>query len=142
MAIKEIFVIVALMMAAVGISTAEIPNLIGNWTGSFQGYDKHAGYMDVNETGSLYMIISDQRGRVFTGNFTINFSLPQTGLVQMTEGFSAVIGWDNKTLYFAEYDKGYDIGTVLSNDSIEAIYIEEGDGETAGAYICSYHRIE
>jgi len=140
MATKQIFVIVALMMAAVGLSTAEIPNLIGNWTGSFQGYDKHADYMDVNKTGNLYMTISDQRGRAFTGNFSLNFSLPQTGLVQMTEGFSGVIGSDNKTLYIAEYDKGYDIGTVLSNDSIEAIYIEDGDGETAGAYICSYHR--
>lgn len=140
MATKEIFVIVALMMAAVGLSTAEIPNLIGNWTGSFQGYDKDAGYMDVNETGNLIMTISDQRDRVFTGNFILNFSLPQTGLVQTTEGFSGVIGWDNETLYFAEYDKGYDIGTVLSNDTIEAVYIEDGDGETAGAYICSYHR--
>jgi len=142
MAAKEIFVLVALMMAAAGLSTAEIPNLAGNWTGSFQGYDKNAGYMDVNKTGSLYMTISDQRGRAFTGNFTIKFSLPQAGLVQMTEGFSGVIGWDNKTLYFAEYDKGYDIGTALSNDSIEAVYIEDGDAETAGAYICSYHRIK
>jgi hypothetical protein len=142
MAKKEMFIIAALMMAAAGLSTAEIPNLVGNWTGSFQGYDKNAGYMDVNKTGSLNMTISDQRGRAFTGNFTINFSLPQTGLVQMTEGFSGVIGLDNKTLYFAEYDKGYDIGTVLSNDSIEAVYLEDGDGETAGAYICSYHRME
>ncbi len=142
MAIKETFVVVALMMAAVGLSTAEIPNLIGNWTGSFQGYDKNADYVDVNETGSLYMTISDQMDRAFTGNFTTNYNLPKIGLVQMTEGFSGVIGWDNKTLYFAEYDKGYDIGTVLSNDSIEAIYIEEGDGETAGAYFGSYHRIK
>jgi hypothetical protein len=142
MATKEIVIIVALMMAAVGLSAADIPNLIGNWTGSFQGYTKNAHYMDVNKTGNLIMTISDQKGRAFTGNFTINSSLPQTGLVQRTEGFSGIIGWDNKTLYFAEYDKGYDIGTVLSNDSIEAIYIEDGNGETAGAYFCSYHRIK
>jgi hypothetical protein len=88
------------------------------------------------------MTISDQRGRAFAGNFTINLSLPQNGSMQSTEAFSDVIGWDNKTLYFAEYDKGYDIGTLLSNDSIEAAYIEDGDGETAGAYICSYHRMK
>jgi hypothetical protein len=50
MATREIFVLVALMMAAVGLSTAEIPNLIGNWTGSCQGYTENAQYLDVNET--------------------------------------------------------------------------------------------
>jgi hypothetical protein len=143
MATKKIFVLaVLMMMAAAGLSTAEIPNLIGNWTGSITGYDRNMSYIDINKTGALNMTISDQRGRVFNGSFSLNFSLPQTGPVQTTEGFSGAIGLDNRTLYMAEYDKGYDIGTVLSNDSIELIYLEEGDGETAGAYICSLQRIK
>jgi hypothetical protein len=49
---------------------------------------------------------------------------------------------DNKTLYIAEYEKGYDIGTVLSNDTIELIYIEDGAEETAGAYITNFNQIK
>jgi hypothetical protein len=142
MAAKQAFVIVALTIATIGLSMADIPNLTGNWTGSFKGYDKSVGYMDVNRTGVLNMTVSEQRERLFTGNFSLNFSLPQTELVQETEGFSGAIGLDNKTLYIAEYDKGYDMGTVLSNDSIELIYIEDGAGETAGAYLLSLNRIK
>jgi len=139
---KQAFVVAVLLVAAIGLSVAEIPNLVGNWTGSIKGYSKDIGYMDVNQPGNLNMIISEQRGQAFIGNFSLNFSLPQTGLMQETEGFSGVIGSDNKTLYFAEYDKGYDIGTIISNDTIEAIYIEDGNAEKAGAYITIYHRMK
>jgi uncharacterized membrane protein YbaN (DUF454 family) len=37
MAAKQAFVIVALMMATIGLSIADIPNLAGDWTGSFKG---------------------------------------------------------------------------------------------------------
>jgi hypothetical protein len=47
---------------------------------------------------------------------------------------------DNKTLYMAEYDMGYDIGTVLSNDTIELLYLE--DGEKGGAFIDEFHRVK
>ncbi len=139
---KQTFVITFLLVAAIGLSVAEIPNLVGNWTGSLTGYNERIGYMDINKTGNLNMIISEQRGQVFIGNFSLNFSLPQTGLVQEMEGFSGAIGLDNKTLYIAEYDRGYDIGTILSNNTIEAIYIEDGAGEKGGAYITTYHRIK
>ncbi len=139
---KQAFVVTVLLVAAIGLSAAEIPNLVGNWTGSIKGYSKGIGYMDVNKPGNLTMIISEQRGQAFIGNFSLNLSLPQTGLMQETEGFSGVIGSDNKTLYFAEYDKGYDIGTIISNDTIEAVYIEDGNAEKAGAYITIYHRMK
>jgi hypothetical protein len=139
---RRAFVMAVLLMAAIGLSVAEIPNLVGNWTGSINGYSKDIGYMDVNKPGDLIMVISEQRGQAFIGNFSLNFSLPQTGLMQETEGFSGIIGSDNKTLYFAEYDKGYDIGTVISNDTIEAVYIEDGDEKTTGAYITIYHRMK
>ncbi len=135
-------VIAVLLVAAIGLSVAEIPNLVGNWTGSIKGFSKDIGYMDVNKPGDLTMVISEQKGQAFIGNFSLNFSLPKAGLMQETEGFSGIIGSDNKTLYFAEYDKGYDIGTILSNDTIEAVYIEDGDEPTTGAYITIYHRMK
>jgi hypothetical protein len=61
-------------------------------------------------------------------------------LGQETEGFSGIIASDNKTLYMAEYDRGYDIGTVLSDDTIELAYLE--DGENGGAFIDEFHRVK
>jgi hypothetical protein len=140
MAVKLAFVMVALTIATIGLSAAEIPNLTGNWTGSFKGYEKNAGYLDENKTGSLNIVISEQTGRLFTGTFTENSSLTQKNQGNWTEGFSGVIGLDNRTLYLAEYDKGYDIGTLLSNDAFELVYLE--DGANAGAYIDTFYRVE
>jgi hypothetical protein len=60
-------------------------------------------------------------------------------LGQDIEGFSSIIALDNKTFYMAEYDTGYDIGTVLS-DTIELLYLE--DGSNGGAFIEKFHRIQ
>jgi hypothetical protein len=40
----------------------------------------------------------------------------------------------------AEYDMGYDIGTVLSNNTIELLYLE--DGEKGRAFIDEFHRVK
>jgi hypothetical protein len=130
------------MLSLTGASMADIPNLVGNWTGSFEGYEKSIGYMNSDETGALTMVISEQKGRLFTGNFSFNFSLNETGQGQRDEGFSGIIGLDNKTLYISEYDRGYDIGTITSNDTIELAYLEDGEtGKTAGAFIDKYQRL-
>ena len=120
-----------LAMATIGSSIADIPNLVGNWTGSFEGYTNGAGYKAANETGAITLVISQQSGRLFAGNLS--------ELGQETEGFSGIIASDNKTLYMAEYDRGYDIGTVLTDDIIELAYLE--DGENGGAFIDEFHRV-
>jgi hypothetical protein len=121
-----------LSMATIGSSIADIPNLVGNWTGSYEGYANGAGYKAANETGAITLIISEQNGRLFAGNLS--------ELGQETEGFSGIIASDNKTLYMAEYDRGYDIGTVLTDDIIELAYLE--DGENGGAFIDEFHRVK
>jgi len=50
------------------------------------------------------------------------------------------IGLDNKTLYIAEFDKGYTLGTVISNDEIELIYL--ADGENGSVAIDRLYRIK
>lgn len=50
---------------------------------------------------------------------------------QRVEGFSGSIALDNKTLYIAEYDRGYDVGTMISPDEMELIYLEDGANLTA-----------
>ena len=64
----------------------------------------------MNKNEALTLVISEQNGRLFTGNLS--------ELGQDIEGFSGIIALDNKTFYMAEYDMGYDIGTVLSYDTI------------------------
>jgi hypothetical protein len=129
---KLVFALVALMLATIGLSAAEIPNLVGNWTGTYEGYANGIGYKATNETGAITLVISEQLGRLFTGNLT--------ELGQGTAGVSGVIALDNQTFYMTEYDGGYDIGTILSSDTIELLYLE--DGEKGGAFIDEFHRVK
>jgi hypothetical protein len=140
MAAKLASIIAGLMLAIIGLSAADIPNLAGNWTGSFEGYENGMGYVNANETGTFTMMISEQTGRLYAGNFSLNVSSNPKDLRMKTEGFSGIIALDNKTLYMAEYDSGYDIGTVISNDTIELDYLE--DGQNAGAFIEIFHRMK
>ena len=59
---------------------------------------------------------------------------------KIVEGFAVAIGLDNKTLYFAEFNEGYDTGTIISNDEIELIYLQ--DGKMAMTTIGRLHRIK
>jgi hypothetical protein len=58
---------------------------------------------------------------------------------QIVKGFSGAIALDNETLHIAEYDRGYDIGTMISADEMELIYLEDGGNLTA--VIDHLHRV-
>lgn len=135
MAGRRAFIATALMLMIIGPAAGNIPNLIGNWTGPGEGYQNGSGYLNENEAGILTMMVSEQKDRLFTGNLIINASSEHEVLSPITEGFSGVIGLDNKTLYIAEYEKGYDIGTIISSDKVELCYLE--DGKNGGAFIIS-----
>lgn len=130
---KILFVSLAAIILATMTSNAEIPNLLGNWTGSWNGYSKEDG--QVNATyGGINFTVLEQKGRIFAGNLIINFKNETTN-----EGFAGAIGLDNKTFYLAEFDEGYAFGTVISSDKIEYIYL--ADGENASVAIDGLHRI-
>ncbi len=126
------FTVAALLLAVIGLSVADIPNLVGNWTGSYEGYVNNIGH--ANATDALTLTISEQKGRLFTGKLSGNLS----GLGKDVGEFSGVIASDNKTFYMTEYDMGYDVGTILSNDRIELLYLE--DGKTGRVFIDEFHR--
>ena len=128
---KLVIALAALMLATIGLSAAEVPSLVGNWTGSYEGYTNGGDYKATNETGAITLVISEQIGRLFTGNLN--------ELGQGTAAISGVIALDHKTFYMTEYDGGYDVGTVLSSDTIELLYLE--DGEKGGAFIDEFHRV-
>ena len=76
------------VLLATGISVAEFPNLVGNWTGSgeqdFQGHEYQEGL-------SINMTVVEQKGRLFTGNLTYELNGTET-----VEGFSGAIGLDSQ----------------------------------------------
>jgi hypothetical protein len=120
-----LFGLLLLAFAATGIAAAEIPNLVGNWVGTGPGYNEEAGYVDEADFGTVTFNITEQNGRVFNGEMT--YLMNGT---DVNEGFAGAIGADDKTLYIAEFVSGYDFGTVISEDEIELIYIQDGEQDS------------
>jgi hypothetical protein len=112
--------LVLLALSATGICAAEIPDLVGNWAGKGPGYNEETGYV-VDSDNILNFSITEQKGRLFNGELTYN--LNGTDVV---EGFAGTISPDNKTFYIAEFISGYDVGTVVSEDEIDLMYLLEG----------------
>jgi hypothetical protein len=134
-----ILALLVLVFLASGISAAKVPNILGNWTGLGTGFGPYAGEDGSSkpiENWSFNITIGEQKDRLFAGNMTY---MGQNG-TEIVEGFAGAIGPDNKAFYMAEYNEGYDIGTIISDDEIELIYLQDGEkGDTA---IDRLHRIK
>jgi len=130
------FALLVLVFLATGICAAEVPDLLGKWTGLESWYGEVNGSAKLTENGSLNVTVVEQKNRLFTGNLTYKL---ENG-TEIVEGFSGAIGLDNKTLYIAEFNEGYDLGTIISDDEIELIYLQ--DGKMAETTIGRLHRIK
>jgi len=130
----ERILLIFLTTLILGICTAQVPDLVGNWTGSATAYFVGDGAYDLVEDDSLTLAVVEQTDRLFTGNITYM----REG-EEIAEAFAGVIGVDNKTLYIAE-SKGYGFGTIISDDEIEMSYLEQG--KPAIASIDKFHRIK
>jgi len=117
------FALLMLVFLATGISAAKVPDLQGNWTGSWSGYDDGMGYSNLSENGSILFNFEEQKDRLFVGNLTIKLKNET-----FASGFAGAIGLDNKTLYISQFDKGYSLGTIISNDEMELIYLSDEEG--------------
>ena len=118
------FALLVLVFLATGISAAKVPDLQGNWTGSWSGYDDGKGYPNLSENGSILFNIDEQKDRLFAGNATIKLKNETVA----SGGFAGAIGLDNKTLYITRFDKGDLLGTMISNDEMELVYLSDGKG--------------
>jgi hypothetical protein len=127
--------LVLLVLLNLGICNAQIPNLVGNWTGFENEFAATDGSYKLLENLSVSYAISEQYGRLFKGNVTY-----MVNGTWVTEAFAGAIGPDNKTLYKAEIFKGYGIGTVISDNEFEMIPLE--DGKSGHAIIAKVHRIK
>jgi hypothetical protein len=119
------FVLLVLVFLSTGITAAKVPDLQGNWTGSWSGYEDGKGYPNLSENGSILYNIDDQKDRLFAGNLTI---MLKNETVKASGGFAGAIGLDNKTLFVTRFEKGYSLGTIISNDEIELVYLSDGKG--------------
>jgi hypothetical protein len=117
------FALLMLVFLATGVSAAKVPDLQGNWNGSWSGYDDGMGYSNLSENGSILFNFEEQKDRLFVGNLTIKLKNET-----FASGFAGAIGLDNKTLYISQFDKGYSLGTIISNDEMELIYLSNGKG--------------
>ena len=115
---------------------AEVPDLVGTWTGLESWYGEVNGSVKLIENEGLNLTVAEQKNRLFTGNLTYK---SENG-TEIVEGFSGAIGQDNKTLYLSEFNEGYDMGTIISDDEIELIYLQ--DGKKAETTIGRLHRIK
>ena len=130
------FALLVLVFLATGISAAKVPDLQGNWTGSWSGYDDEMGYSNLSENGSILFNFEEQKDRLFVGNLTIKLKNETTA----SGGFAGAIGLDNKTLYITQFDTGYSLGSIISNDEMELIYLSDGKGGSVA--IDRLHRIK
>jgi len=127
--------LVLLILMTTGICTAEFPYLVGNWTGSQNTYVAENGSYKLLENQSTNLVIIEQKDRLFTGYVTY----PSDGK-EIVENLAGSISLDNKTFYVAELNEGYDIGTIISDDEIELIYL--ADGEKGRTVINTLYRIK
>ena len=69
---KKVLCLALLMLSlfATEICIAEVPNLKGNWTVSWAGYDTGFGYTNATQNEPFLMAITEQQGRIFSGNLS------------------------------------------------------------------------
>ncbi len=94
-----------------------VPDLVGTWNGTSDGY--HAGYGYFHPGDYQYVLsINEQEGRIFHGTLIVS------GLDPTKEyPLSGVVSHDMKTLEIAEYGTGTDTGYLLSPDEMELILL-------------------
>lgn len=124
-----------MILMTTGICTAEVPYLVGNWTGSQNTYVAENGSYRLFENQSTSLVITEQKDRLFTGYVTY----PSNGK-EIVEYLAGAIGLDNKMFYVGEMNEGYDFGTIISEDEIELIYL--ADGENGRTVINTLYRIK
>ena len=92
-----------------------MPNLVGNWTGAYEGYMETKGYQVFHE--SMTMTIVEQKGRLFKGHVTF----PLNGTL-VTKDIAGALSRDGKSFETIESPEGFSNGVIISSDEIEMIF--------------------
>ena len=132
-----IFLLVLVLGTSVCFAEADIPNLVGTWTAQFEGVNISKGsepgtwthFRDGVNSLTAELVVIKQQGRVFQGIFTSP---------NATEKVAGVIGWDNKTVYFVDFD-GFVDATLVNSNKMTYIYRHVGEKD-ANVAIGTYTR--
>ncbi|WP_319578316.1 hypothetical protein [uncultured Methanospirillum sp.] len=120
--IKIRVMLVLLLIMGVGTTggmadESSIPDLVGNWTGTSEGFHSEPGYFHAGDYQYI-LSIGQQEGRIFNGTLIVSGVDPTREY-----RFSGVIAHDMKTLHIAEYGTGQDTGYLLSPDRMELVLL-------------------
>ena len=99
---------------------ASMPNLVGNWTGTYTGYIEETGYQVFYNVVTMKVI--EQNDRLFKGQTT--FLRNRTVI---TTDFAGVLSRDGKSFETVEYPDGFGDGVIVSEDEIELIFRDNTD---------------
>lgn len=94
------------------------PSFLGTWTGTMEGYNEGTGYTDY-QNATMSMIVTEQQGRIFSGNFVFNFNG-----TAYTVPMAGVVGSDGRTFGIVEDSNGYTTGEITGNGEIQLIHLD------------------
>lgn len=127
---KEIVSVMVLLALCVPALAVDMPNMVGNWTGSYEGptfrnitSSNPAGNFTFFELGktSWTFVIEKQNGPSFVGKKTSTTN-PQPMRV------IGIIGFDNKTISMVD-EEAYYSGEIISPSEIQLSHQETGIGK-------------
>tara|TARA_A100001011_G_C14141109_1_gene769749 strand:+ start:505 stop:885 length:381 start_codon:yes stop_codon:yes gene_type:complete len=120
---KTTFIILIIFLFPFYSFSDSIPNLLGVWEGENKTYSDMKGM----KTWEKKIEIVKQKDRRFQGNFTYTDG---------TKNFFGVIHPDNKTItWVSSNSRGYNLGRILSDNTISACYVESGIDATVGCAV-------
>ncbi len=115
---KKIISVIVLLALCIPALATDVPNMVGNWTGTAHGVDwfKYTNYQTTGKPiyweRNYTIVIDEQNGTRFSGKF-IPVAYPQN-----SEVILGVIGSDNKTIAMVN-EAGYYSGTMKSSTEME-----------------------
>lgn len=124
-------------VASICFAQSNIPNLMGTWTVKSQAAlmmkDKSPGKWTHHEKQvndlNAEAVFTKQEGRLLWGKFKSP---------RLSEEFIAVIGFDNKTLYFVDQD-GFIDASLVDKDTIQSVYRHSGPADSVVS-LGTWHR--
>ena len=126
-----VLLLVFFLGTGVCFAEAEIPNLVGTWTiqseGAFISKGEAPGtwshFREGFNTLTAELVVTKQQGKVLYATFKSKHA---------TEDMAAVIGWDNKSVYFVDQD-GFLDAAIMNKDKITYTYRHAGDKDSVAA---------
>lgn len=105
-------------------SNIAVPVLVGNWTGTMEGYDYGMGF-NANAGYTMTLRVTEQQDRVFSGE--ISFTAPNGTPVWGVTPCAGVIGRDGREITMIQNEGGYSSGSLIASDEMELIYVDGKD---------------